>query len=324
MNNLAQRIDDYILLSPEERAQVVRAVRERPELAERLREAQAFTAVLESAASSSTDEVSDQRLAEYVVDDAFGFADPDAEIAARATSDSVLQARIEKMKARMEVLRGARRPETERDEAARGARLSAQGRASSPLRLLSGHTARNCAAVSAGKRRSNPLTARWGRLAVAATMLMAVTYTALFAVGEMTRPDRARVANLEDIVASYQPVTVRGVSDPPPIEAQYETAVEALEDARESTFGLFAHYDATALEAAAAQFRTVAEGADPQSGYAQEAMLALARISVYRDRPDEARRWLSRLVEGNSYRAGEARRLLNALSEGVLSQNSLT
>jgi predicted negative regulator of RcsB-dependent stress response len=146
-------------------------------------------------------------------------------------------------------------------------------------------------------------------LVLAAALLVA--YGGLAAVSASQQTDRARLADLADL-ASYAPIETRG-ADADPLAARLDAALDGVEEARRTTLGLFPRFDSARLDAAAVDLAGISSAADPGSSVSQEARFALARVRLHQSRDDEAVRLLAGLVREQSYRAAEARRLLDAI-----------
>jgi len=146
-------------------------------------------------------------------------------------------------------------------------------------------------------------------LVLAAALLVA--YGGLAAVSAAQQTDRARLADLADL-ASYAPIATRGAGADPLAE-RLDAALDGVDDARRTTLGLFPRFDSARLDAVAVDLAGISSAADPASSVSQEARLALARVRLHQGRDGEAVRLLAALVGEQSYRAAEARRLLDAV-----------
>ena len=139
-----------------------------------------------------------------------------------------------------------------------------------------------------------------------AGLALAVVYSGLFLTSSLTIPERARVADVADVAATFRAVRGAEVAD------QYAAAVDILSSARHTTLGLFPRYDDARLDEAANAFAAIAhEG--PEGQYGKEAALAIGRIRMLQGRDAEARIALAAVVAQGGYRAPEAVRLLDYL-----------
>lgn len=318
MSSLSERLDAYADLSPAERADVARdvAASGSPDDAQRLSEARSLAALLGAAADARPGRpVSTDDVADVLADESLGLTHPDAaRVHAAIAGDPALQAEADRVRARLaaaplrtesataafERLFGdapeAPAPSTERlfdnieAPAPRADRPHAQDRA-----------------AAAPPRRARFASVR--RVLVLALVVM-VGYGGLFAVSESQRTDRARMAHLRDL-GDYTPIVTRSADGTDPLEMRLDAALDAVVASRESTLGLFPHYDPAALDSAAAELSDIIHDSDIQSTVSQEARLALARVRLYQNRDGEAVRLLGALVRERSYRAPEARRLLD-------------
>ena len=298
---LDERLDAYPLLPPDERAAVAREAAAHPEWAARLADAQALAATLDVAAPSA---VTAADVARRETDRLLGHATPDADrIDAAIAADTALAAEAERVRARLAVLAATAEP-----PAAQFARLTAAAPAPTDDRRVRRAVADRVAgdrAPAAPVRAQR--TAGFRRVLVAASVCV-VAYTAALVGSSATRPERDRVADLREL--SFAPSAMRGDGDSAEA-ARLADALKAVDDARQTTLGLFPRYDANALTAAANELAAVAASAEPASAVAQEARFALGRVRLQQGRDDEAARLLGALVRDGSYRAPEARRLLD-------------
>ena len=316
MTSFSDRLDAYASLPPDERAALEREVAASgtPADAAALAEAQALARVLDAAARPGG-AVTEDDLAAFLADRALGLDPHDADrIEATLASDAALRARADAMRARLDVL-DAHTPDEALDtrfeclfgyappanEAPAGARRTPARRAPAE---------RPAAAPPRARRTTmNRVLALLGAFAV-------VAYGGLYAAGpalQHTPEERARIASadLADL-PSYTPMAVRGdVTDA--LAERLDAALDAVADARQTTLGLFPHYDADRLNAAAADIAAVIGSAGSGTAVSQEARFALARVRLYQGRDAEAVRLLGALVREQSYRAPEARRLLDFL-----------
>lgn len=290
----AHRLDDFPALSPAERAEIERSLADRPDLAGALDEARRFAALVDAARARPDpgQSVVGRRLG---LDDLSMPVDP--ETAARLGERiDMLDAGAEDVVARFERLTGRTLPPLAPEADA------LPSPATTPRTLFDRPPAR-------------PVRARWRRAStwarVAAVLL--VGYVALFLASQASVSERTQIAALSEVAIDAP--TLRG-ADRTPDADRLIAAAAAVRDARRSTLGLFATYDTTALDAAAADLGDLSDTADRRTWVSQEARLALGRVLLYRSRDADAARVLGDLVEQGGYRAPVARRLLDAVRSG--------
>ncbi|MEL6615074.1 MAG: hypothetical protein AAFQ43_05020, partial [Bacteroidota bacterium] len=150
-----------------------------------------------------------------------------------------------------------------------------------------------------------PRTRLWRRVA-ALGMVLIVGYSIAFATSAALVPERAQMAEITDVEATFRPVRSEA-SD------AYAEALDVLTDARRTTLGLFPRYDNATLDRAAEQFADIAHD-DPRGAFGEEASLAIGRIRLLQGRGDDARVALESVEARRSYRAPEASRLLDYLN----------
>ncbi|WP_412061558.1 hypothetical protein [Rubrivirga sp. IMCC45206] len=298
MTDPALRLDEFPALSPAERAEIERALAGRPDLADALDEARRLAALVDAARARPDpgQSVVGRRLG---LDGLSMPADPEA--AARlARRIDALDADAEDVVARFERLTGRTLPPLATDDTpAAEARPSPEA----PLRTL------------VDRPPARPARARWRRASTwaRAAAVLLVGYGALFLASQASVPERAQIAALGEIAVDEPALRS---ADPAPDADRLIAAAQAVRDARRSTLGLFPSYDATALDAAAADLADLADAADRRTWVSQEARLALGRVLLHRGRDADAARVLGDLVEQGGYRAPVARRLLDAVRVG--------
>lgn len=312
MSTLSDRLDDYAVLPPSERAEVDRevALSGSAEDAERLADARRFAALLDAAGDVRPEgPISAGIVAEYLADTSLGLSHPDADrVRAAIGADPELQAEAARIQARLDT--------RVRDADAHAARFEALFGTSEVAELAPEPAAERAPRDDRARASDRPaVVPPRARLAVARRVLViavsfVVAYGGLFAVSASQQTDRARVADLRDL-GSYTPVTTRGAGDADPLPARLDAALDAVVAARRTTLGLFPHIDADALGAAAGDLAGIVRVAGPGTIVSQEARLALARVHVAQSRDADAVSLLGSLVRDESYRAPEARRLLD-------------
>ena len=290
----AHRLDDFPALSPAERAEIERSLADRPDLAGALDEARRFAALVDAARARPDpgQSVVGRRLG---LDDLSMPVDP--ETAARLGERiDMLDAGAEDVVARFERLTGRTLPPLAPEADA------LPSPATTPRTLFD-------------RPPAPPVRARWRRASTwaRAAAVLLVGYGALFLASQASVSERTQIAALSEVAIDAP--TLRG-ADRTPDADRLIAAAAAVRDARRSTLGLFATYDTTALDAAAADLGDLSDTADRRTWVSQEARLALGRVLLYRSRDADAARVLGDLVEQGGYRAPVARRLLDAVRNG--------
>lgn len=303
---LDERLDAYPLLPPDERAAVERDVEAAPHLAARLADARAVAATLDAAAPGGP--VTADDVARRETDRLLGHATPDAErIDAAVDADPALAAEAERTRARLAEWAVVAEPPA--DQFARLMTAYAQppsepAAEARPLARADRAAVDRAAAAPARARRAPAL-----RRFVLAMGVVAVAYVAAFAGSSLTTPERDRVAALAEV--GYVVPTVRGGDVAGDQTARLTAALDAVAGARRTTLGLFPRYDTAALDAAALDLEALTASADAASVVSQEARFALGRVRLQQERDADAARVLGTLVAEGSYRAPEARRILD-------------
>ena len=325
MSPLSDRLDDYAALPPDDRAALDREAAASPADAALLADARRFADLLDAAARVGGT-VSPDDLAAYLTDRALGLVPDDADrIAAALAADPGLRAEADAMQAHLDVLGAAEDPLAQFERLS-GQRLAgpldaapdaATPAAETPAAETSAASRREPARLvgrspdraAATPPRKRLVSAR--RVLVAAAFVV-LAYGGLFAASAVTsgpQTERERVADLPDL-ASYAAPTLRGTPGDP-LAARLDAALDAVAGARRTTLGLFPRTDGAALDAASNDLAALIAEANAGSTVSQEARLALARVRLHQSRDDEAVRLLGGLVQEQSYRATEARRLLD-------------
>lgn len=151
------------------------------------------------------------------------------------------------------------------------------------------------------------------RLALAASLVLAVLYGALALVSRGLEPERAQVAALGDLPESYEGLRLRGEGAADRTADRYAAALDRLAAARSSVLGLFPSYDAAELDAVAADLREVIDASGEDSWEGLEALYVLGRIRLYQGRDEDAIWALQSVVALDGPHASDARRLLDYL-----------
>ncbi len=300
----------YHELSPEEQRELEQHVREHPEMAPLLEEAQAFAALLQEAHLLHAAPPGDEALAYY--------------IATRHVSRHPLPASLQETFARIESRLSADASLRTRYEALAG-RMATLEAASDPVHQferLSGHRiapAAQPAPATLSEAVAPPavIYRLWrgvGQWAAAAVVFCLVFYGALAFVSQRSRSDLDRLAAFEDFEAEGQ--RMRGGARPldeVSSEELYEGAMEQLRSARKHTLGLFPHYDQERLNKAAGLLRRVVAQDSQESSLRAEANFLLAKIHLAQQDAGGARAALQAVLVGSGWKAPEAQRLLEKL-----------
>jgi len=305
----------YNELSPEEQRDVEEHVREHPELAPLLDEAQAFAALLQEAHLLHADPPGDEALAYYIatrhvsrhplpdsLQEAF------ARIESRLTSDASLRTRYEKLAGRMALLETTSDP-VEQFERLTGHRIApAMHPAAEPETEA---TASSAVAVI------YRLWRRTGQWAAAAVIFCLALYGTLALVSEVSRSDLERLAAFEDFEA--EGLRMRGgVTQPDYVSSEdlYKRALPLLREARMHTFGLFPHYDQALLNEVAGMLERVVAQDPDDSALRSEANYLLAKIRLAQEDAAGAKATLEAVLVGSGWKTTEASALLKEL-EGL-------
>ncbi len=281
MTDIATRLTEYPALAPDQRGEVDAYVADHPEWVEQHAEAQAFAALLDAALEGGVDgQAPEGPPGREESPDAVGFRERHDDLA--ATEDPVRK--FERLTGRsLDPVPGV------------GGNGQARGLPAAPDRP---------AARAAGRARLVP---RWVPAMVA---VLVVAYGGLYALSSASISERAQLAALGEL-SEYAAPTLRGADDPQDLSARLDAALDHVDEARESTLGLYPRYDDAALTAVAADLGAISTEAEPGTSVAQEARLALGRVYLYLGRDGDAARVLGTLVREGGYRASAARRLLD-------------
>jgi hypothetical protein len=154
------------------------------------------------------------------------------------------------------------------------------------------------------------------KLAIAATILLAVAYGVLFMVSEASLSETERLAALGGVPSDYAVVQLRGeASQADRVTGNYVAALEELRQARSTTLGLFPRYDADGLDRALERFGAVVEADVPDGAFGLEARFLRARILLYRGEVAAAREELRLVIDRQGPSAPDAARLLETMTD---------
>ena len=290
MTDLDRLLDDYPVLSPDERADADRQLSADPARAVEWAGARRLAELLDAARPEPRDDLARRAVARRMRGDRPGNPSSDPEEAIVEAWLDQIEAQAEDPVARFERMTGRAlaRP-VDRTEA-EGSPVSAR-----PF-------------VAASPQRSR----RRARLVTAGAVVLAM-YVGLWGVSATLATPRDQLADLGSIEAQAPPALLgaEAIASAEPLS----DALRTVRSARRSALPLFPRYDPSALDAAAVQLTEVADDAD--GWVSQEARLALARVHLARQRDLEAARVLGGLVREGGYRAPVARRLLDAIRAGL-------
>ena len=309
-SRIEEKITFYHELSPEEQRDPEQHVREHPEMAPLLEEAQAFAALLQEAHLLHVAPPGDEALAYYIatrhvsrhplpasLQDAF------ARIESRLTADASLRTRYEELARRMATLEAASDPVHQFE------RLS--GRRIAPAAQPAPTTLSEAVAPPVVIYR---LWGRLGQWAAAAVVFCLVFYGALAFVSQTSRSDLDRLAAFEDFEA--EGLRIRGgVTSPGYVSSEelYDRALKQLRGARKQTLGLFTHSDQEQLNEAAGLLRHVVAQDPEESSLRAEANFLLAKIHLAQEDVGGARAALQAVLADSGWKASEAQTLLEEL-----------
>jgi hypothetical protein len=298
MNDIEQKLLTYDDLAPAEQEEVARYVEEHPEWAPLLAEVRALHALLRAGRADAAPDAS--AVAEYVLSRALDPPSPEREarhahVEAALAEDPALARQAREMARTLEQIAAESEDPVAHFERLTGRRLDA--------------------APAAPAATPAPRVLRWQplRLALAACLALAVLYGALALASRLTQPERALLADLGDLPGDYEGLRFRGDAPADRTADRYALALEALDDARSSTLGLFPTYDAAALDTVAARLREVVDTSGPGSWEGLEALYVLGKIRLYQGRDEEAIWALQAVVALEGPHAADARRLLDYL-----------
>lgn len=343
MDDLEIRLLNYDTLSSAERAEVEAYLAAHPEASALVDEGRALRALLEQAARAGADIPDAEAIAQYVaaqhmahqplppdlaalgqrVEAAFA-AHPEVERHYSIMRDRLhaLTAEAESPLAQFERLTGTRlksnrltnrrltdRPH-ENDLAVAAAEVP-------PLRPAQPAPARRPKSWRATVRESTsvPFLQRYSpaRLALAASVLLAMLYGGLFLAGNAGQTTFQRLADLNDVPAAYEGLRLRGADGfMDPTAERYAAALDHLNAARSTTLGLFPHYDPAQLEATLHLLQEVTELDEPNGALGLEAWFLIGKILLHQGDVEPAREAFQIVVERQGPSAPDAQRLLDA------------
>ena len=154
---------------------------------------------------------------------------------------------------------------------------------------------------------------RLSRLAVAACLALGLVYAGLLGISTWQVPERTHTAALYQIPQEYRSMgELRDDSDTPGL-AEYEQALDRLEEARSAPLGLFPSYDSARLGEAEEHLGAVVENEETPTWLRLEAAYAQGKIQLFQGDDAAARALLQRVVDEGGQHGYEAQRALGWL-----------
>ncbi len=332
MENIDQALLNYDDLPASERAAVDGYLAEHPEAQATLAEGRALRALLHDAAEAEAAVPDAESLALY--------------LATRSASSRPLPPELEALSTRIEDAFGEH-PELERRYAMMQDRLKRlTTEAEAPLaqfeRLTGrrlGHVeapdplddvARDAAApapesrrvrqawrASVADRAAAPLLRRVSlpRLALAASLAVALLYGSLLLASRSSTTRWERLAGLGEVPAEFEGLRLRGVGgQTDPVADRYAEALQTLHEARSTTLGLFPSYDPDGLRRSVALLEEATALGEPDGPIVLEAWFLLGKIRLYEGDEEAARTAFQVVADRGGPSAPDARRLLAELA----------
>lgn len=161
------------------------------------------------------------------------------------------------------------------------------------------------------------------RLALAATLVVALLYGSLFVASRSGQPEHVRLADLDAVETEFAGLRLRGPDGQLDLAAdRYAEALETLEGARSSVLGLFPRYDPSELTEAIGLLEQTVELEGPDSALGLEARFLIGEILLHKGEIEAARDAFELVVERQGPSAPDAQRLLDEL--GALPSDRLS
>ncbi len=337
MKSPQEHILAYPHLSSEDKKEVEVYVDEHPEWKPLLRDVRALESLAHDAQRISALPPGDEVLATYVMAQGLypGGAPPSMRDAfkrleARMETDADLRAQYERVRSHLEELDAAFDPPAHFEDLTGHAALrdaDAQSASSDPDNAETGASSRAVREPEPPSRTTAERVSAWGmsaagRWTIAAVALLVVVYGALYVGSRLSQDPLDRLASVrvdQDVLDSYQ-VRTRSVAPDPgstSVDQTYLTALRTLDEARQSTLGLFPHYEADKLDRAEELLLTVVEQTDDGSFLQLEALYYLGNVQLARGNVERARRSLKAVAQLEGRRAEEAYAILKELQQEV-------
>ena len=319
--NLRDALDRYPDLTPDERRQVDARVRaEAPHYADDLRWMQRLTTLLSSLRSGSTTPyVDDDTVAHLVASELIGGPQSRAvdetwsHLRERMERDGDLRARVDSARAHAERMERA-----SEDPIAAFERLSGHS-LSEPRKV---EVERIAPGRRAGDRAAAPR-ARTRRHAFARYALM-VGFVLVGLYGVLGIASRSSLSELQMMGVPGDGVYQMGreqvfrgdvrVPGPDSNDARFRQAINLIQDARQTTIGLFPRYDGAKLSEARTLLQTIRETEEENSFLHLEALYLLGKTLLLQEDADAAQVVFTELNERGTRYADEVQRILATLS----------
>ncbi len=311
MHDLESRLESYLDLTPPERQALGAAIQaHRPDLAGALEEAerlaQAFGIITRTA-------VTPDALAHLAARDHLeGHGHPETR-PDHFLEDADLRHRFFALRDRVESLDRALPDPLAQFESLTGHRLEELEPRVVPL-----HPPASAAPARGAvpRQRMHVLRSRFIQYAVAASFALVALYGALAIASRASVSELDRLGALDPDVLALEGFggAVRGGPEAAiGNDARYLDALETLRQARQSTLGLFPHYDATLLDQARRQLEGIVLSEERGSFLQLEASYVLGKTFLLMEQDEAARPHFTRVVEFGGRHADEAARVLASI-----------
>lgn len=342
MKSPQEHILAYPHLSSDEKEKVEVYVDEHPEWESLLRDVKELERLAQDAQRVGTFPPGDEVLATHVMAQQLypealpsSLRDAFSRLEARMETDADLRAQHARIRSHLEALDAAFDPQSHFEELTGHAALrdadaqttpvdsdDAKAPASSPADRKPAAPSRPTGSRTTGERVSSWMTSAASRWALATVALLTVAYGALYVGSRLAQDPLDRLASVnvdQDVLDSYQMRTRSVAPDPGSISVDqtYLMALRTLDGARQSTFGLFPHYDTDKLGRSEELLRTVIERTDDGSFVQLEALYYLGNVQLAQGDVEQARRNLKAVVQLEGRRAEEAYTILKELQQDV-------
>ncbi|WP_028567169.1 hypothetical protein [Salisaeta longa] len=336
-----QRLEDHILnysaLSAEDQAAVEEAVRHRPQMQALLRDVKALEALGQQAYAPATGAEAHPLLAYYVAVQFMHPGDVAPALKARfevleaqLATDETLQATYERYRQRaadaaehfdradeqFEALTGFALDDTLLDDSSDDGSPDASGDREGPAPSVAERppegTSKHMHLWGAPMR----TVTRW---AVAAVLLVGLTYGALYAIGraQQSTAERLAAVSMQETRIEGYTTRTRSAADaakaPTTPDARFLRALQALRSARSAPLGLFPSYDSTALRQATQDLTYVLTHTPEGSFLALEARFFLGKALLAQGKIEAARQQFKTVALLQGRRSQDAHRILRKL-----------
>lgn len=327
MENIEEKILQFVELSPDEQQAVEAYVDAHPQWRPLLEEVKALEEVRREV--QLLREVDDEALAYYVVAQHFGVGASAPlqrvfdRIEARLARDPAFRDRYEVLIRRLEEIASGLDPIAQFEELS-GFRVAAEGEMKPDRDRVERDAARNGRSFVNEVARiiPHPHVMRW---AVAAVLVVAVLYGGLFVVSYATQTETERLALVDasEIEVEGYELNTRGSQEPLDslsTDTLYLEALYTLREARTTTLGLFPRYDQEKLDQAEELLRHVIEREADDSFLQHEAYFFLGKVHLAQGEIEAARSNFKAVAMREGQRTDEAVQILTELEEQGLAQ----